>query len=271
MARFAFCNGTGTIWQFDSANPSVAPSEIHAGESNIHSIALTTGQEFQLGWGPGQREIRKTQGAQTDMPEYTHSTYVLTIRVRSVAGTNRVYFSDKDPSSLMYRIYQLKNNKPVLYYTINPKLLTFPNPCDSTAPEWYGYSGDFAFGDGDNLYFSSGNLSGPKVGLEIGIYRVTGAGPDKVTGSLERIYLGDGPIEALCHQSPNTLYFLRRSDVRRFDLTTKTESPEGTIPPVEPAAAQPRDLSRTAPGTLHIGWTTFAEVMKSVYRARPPK
>ncbi len=57
---------------------------------------------------------------------------------------------------------------------------------------------------------------------------------------MQRIYEGDGPIASLCYESPQTLYFLRRSagssgnwgtsDVWKLDLNTNTETLVAQIP-----------------------------------------
>jgi len=267
MARFAYCDSTGTIWQVDTANPSKPAFPVHDGESHIWSIAFTSDKQFQLVWGPSQKEIRRTKGTQTDAEVYKHPMWLGAVRVRSVSGAERVYFSArKSETTGIYEIYQLKNNAPVLYLTIDPKQLTFPNPCDETSDLFF-YSGDFAFDEGNTLYLSSGAVSSSKPTMKVGVYRNTGAGPDTVTGSVERIYLGEGPIEALCYQSPLTLYFLRNNEVRTLNLNTLTETLEGSIKVVDPKL-HPRDLAFVKEGLVPTWWFGFIKALKELLGPR---
>jgi hypothetical protein len=63
MAYFAFVDGSSTIRQLDTTKPSMLPYPVHNGESNIWSLAFTADKEFELVWGPGDFEIRRTKGA----------------------------------------------------------------------------------------------------------------------------------------------------------------------------------------------------------------
>lgn len=260
MTYLAYCDTSKTLSQFDTAAPSALPYPIHNGQSNINSLALTADKEFALVWGPGGIEIRKTQGTATDTPVYTHKMWLAHVRVRNVAGAERIYFSArKSQSTGIFEIYFLKNNSPVLYATIDPKTLTFPNPC--VAGEEIGfYSGDFCFGDDGTLYLSSGNVMGPNVGMKVGVYRVKNAGADTLAGSPERIYLGDGPIQGLCFVAPASLYFLRQTGVIRLDLASLKESPEGVIPISNPALF-PRDLAYVKDGFLPTWWWKVIAVL----------
>lgn len=253
MTKFAYCDGGDTIRQFDSAAPATLPYPIHYGETNIRSLALATAKKFDMVWGPGGLQIAQTKTVNTDAPLYTHPLWLRYVRVRNVAGADRIYFSAlQDKTSGIYGIYYLSGTKAVLYTTVNPAALPFPNPC-VPGEVMTAYNGDFAFGDGDALYLSSGNVMGPKIGLKVGIYRITGAGPDSVTGSVQRIYLGDGPIEALCFVSPNVLYFLRMSEVYKLDLGTMTETLEGTID-TGGQNIRPRDIADAKDGFKAAWW-----------------
>jgi hypothetical protein len=148
-----------------------------------------------------------------------------------VGGVERVYFSTKDSETGPWQIYYLAGTTPKLYTTIDPQQLTFPNP--SGGPDFYHYSGDFAFGD-DTLYLSSGNVHIALFGygqVPVGIYKVAGAGPDMATGTVERIYLDVGPIECLCYQDPQILYYFRQGGQQfwKLDLSTMTASLQGWI------------------------------------------
>ena len=254
MTKFAYSNVTNRIRQYDAAKPSQLPVPIcDSVMNNVTSLAFTIDKGFVLCGGPystGHVEIRKVTGLtgpqKTEELVYLHPSQppernpVLKVRVRTVAGlaADRIYFSvganlTPEWNPQRYEIYYLKPDSggytPVLYTTINPAYLTFLNPC-SGLYDMYWYRGDFVFGDNDTLYLSTGPLGGCKVG----VYQIDGAGPDAVTGTVQRIYEGDGPIEALCYESPGTLYFLRRSagssDVWKLDLSSKTETLVGQIP-----------------------------------------
>jgi hypothetical protein len=207
----------------DSAKPSTLPFPIHKAQSPISTLACRTDKEFDFAEPAGL--IRQTTGPTTQIKLYTHSVPIWTVRVRNVAGTDRVYFSSPRVNTelSLVDIFMLKDGAVSLYTTIDSTKLTIPNPCNPGEEMWLGYGGDFAFSDGDVLYLSSGNWVGGKVG----IYRIGGAGPDKVTGTVERIFLSDGPVQALCFESAQTLYFIRRladAKVWKLDLSTMSET-----------------------------------------------
>jgi hypothetical protein len=264
MAYFAFVDGSSTIRQLDTTKPSMLPYPVHNGESNIWSLAFTADKEFELVWGPGDFEIRRTKGAKTDTPVYKHPIWLASVRIRTVGGVERVYFSArKDKTSGIYEIYYLAGTTPKLYATIDPQKLTFPNPCVPTAADWFSYSGDFTFDDSNNMYLSSGNFSGPKIGLQVGIYRITGAGPDTVTGSVERIYLGDGPIESLCYLSPQILYFRRNYEIWKLNLSTMAAALEGQIKTSNPTI-HIRDMAYVKDGLLPTWWWPVMSALKQL-------
>jgi hypothetical protein len=249
MTKFAYCDITNRIRQFDTAQPFMLPIPIYDSTmNNVTGLALTSDQGFVLCGGPyttGHVEIDRVSGPQkTEQSVYVHPDPILNVRVRAVGGVDRIYFSvganltpEGDPQR--YDIYYLEpdigGSVPVLYTSINPADLTFLNPC-SGLYDMYFYRGDFAFGDNDTLYLSTGGLSGCKVG----VYKIDGAGPDSVTGQVQRIHEGDGPIECLCYESPQTLYFLRRSaasgggpatsDIWKLDLSANKETLVAQIP-----------------------------------------
>lgn len=272
-----------TISQVDTASPSLLPYPVHNNTSNIHSLAFTTDKEFVLNWGPANREIRRTKGFNTETPVYQHQQAIFKVRVRNVGGAERVYFSTPTASAII-EIYYLAGATPKLYTAIDGHKLTTPHPCDPNA-EAYGWTGDFAFDSGNTLYLSSGNVGG---GAKAGIYRIMGAGPDTVTGNVERIYLGDGPIEGLCYQSPQTLYFLHEREIWKLDLSTMKATLEGQIKIPNPPYPnwRPKDLTYLKDGfsvpamwqIISLVWTLFHGAASAtwglgerlVVRATPP-
>jgi hypothetical protein len=123
----------------------------------------------------------------------------------------------------------------------------------------YYYVGDFVFGDGNVLYLSTGNWGGTKVGL----YRIVGAGPDTVTGTVERILLSDGPIQALCFESPQTLYFMRElGEVWKLDLSTMSEMFVVSIK--LPQDGKARDITLVGTGLVPIWWWAVISLLKTL-------
>jgi hypothetical protein len=258
MPKFACCEWTGRVWQVDSTNPSLLPYPVHKAHSDVGSLAFRADKQFDLAWGTTPSEIRRTSGPFDETPVYDHHKVIWRVRVRNVAGTNRVYFSAPKLATNLdgVNIHMLKDGAVSLYTTIDPTKLTFPHPCGPTLPDAYWYGGDFTFGDGNMLYLSTGNWSG----FKIGIYRIAGAGPDAVSGVVERIFLTDGPIGALCFESPHTLHFLRGDQVWKLDLSTMTEMFEFSIK--LPNGLKPLDITLVGTGLLSIWWWAFISVLK---------
>lgn len=260
MTKFAFIEvNVGRIRQYDTATPATLPFLVHAAKDNTQRLAFTADKEFELIWGGGGREIRKTQGPLSEEPVYAHSSTISAVKVRRVNGQDRVYFSAlKNPNQSgpqYYDIYYLGSGQvPSLYTTIDPTLLTIPNPCNPAGQDWYWYSGDFVFGDNDTLYLSSGNLGDTTVG----IYRMKNASPNSVSGAVQRIHLTEGPVQSLSFRSPHTLYFKRNNAVWKLDLSTSppTESLEGVIPLSDPNGYV-SDLAEVGDGLPKPPWWTW--------------
>jgi len=241
MTVFAFCHryGDTSIYQFDSASPSSLPFAVRQGLGNVTSIAFTAAKEFLF--VDQTSKIFKT-GPDGLSLVYAHDAPIVRVRVRNVTGTERIYFSVLRQGATFCDIYFLQAYPggphaliPTLYMTVEATQLTFPDGChpdDPSLPEWWGYTGDFDFDGDDTLYLSTGGIQAPKVG----VYKIDQAGPDSVSGTISRIYLGEGPITSLCYRVPQTLYFLRVNDVCKLDLATLSETLEGTITLVPPNA-----------------------------------
>ena len=263
MTKFAFCDQSEWVRQFDTATPSELPFAVHRATTNVHNIAFTADNEFALVWGPGAIEIRKTTGPKTENHVYKHALTISTVRLRTVGGTQRIYFSAlkaaSQPGPQYYNIYYLTLGPlgyvPTLYTTIDPTQLKIPNPCNPSVENWYWYSGDFVFGDNDTLYLASGNLGSTPVG----IYRVDGAGPDTVTGTPVRIHLSEGPIWNLCYKAPSSLFFTRGNFIWKFDLSSMGESFEGAVP-VKPGSYV-IDIAEVGNGLPKQPWWTFYSVI----------
>jgi hypothetical protein len=267
MGKFTLCNYSSVIWQVDADDPSQTPTPVHKGGGNILSIAFAADKQFIMLTGPGVgRAIRRTLNPVLDTVIYEPppSIHPSIVRLRNLPSGERVYFSARASlpyEPVVYDIYYLENGLPVHYTKIEADKLLIPDPC-KPSEEWGAYVGDFAFGDGDKLYLSSGFYSGMKVG----IFKIDGAGPDTVTGTVERIHLGDGTIEGLCFKSPDTLYFLRRAPnqtaVWKLNLTTLTESMVIDLSSA-PALDNPYDLAEVGDGFAPIQyWFIFGLLHK---------
>lgn len=276
MAKFAVCDWSDVVWQIDADNPTLPPYPVHTGSGNVQSLAFTVDKEFELICGPSDAEIHKTQGPKADVPVYVeplaYQVYLSKVRVRMIGfGQERVYFSSYDTSQgaqqigeQIYQISFLENGSAVPYVTVYPSQLTIPNPCKPSQEIPAYMSGDFTFGDGNTLYLSTGNLGGTNgMIVKAGIYRVDGALPNTVTGNVQRIYLGVGPISGLCYRSPQTLYFLRGYDICSLDLNTLTESTLCTIPP-DAGWPGPRDLAYVGDG---LKQATYWPIFSGTYLA----
>jgi len=233
MTKFAFTDLSFWVRQFDTAKPTELPYAVHRCATNVFGLSLGADKAFRLVYGPSCDQLALTTGPKSETAFFEHLTQIAKVRLRNVGGKERIYFSAVNvsgpPGPEFYEIYALDQTplgwiaKP--YTAIDISLLPFPNGCNPAVPDWHRYSGDFAFGDNDTLYLSSGRFGD----CVVGIYRIDGAGPDTVTGTPKRIHLGDGPMHCLSFKSPNTLYFLRGKTIWKLDLVTMAESYEGMV------------------------------------------
>lgn len=259
MPIFKYCDLTGRIRIIDTAKPTPLPVPIYDSVmNNVSSLSLTTGKKLVLcggAYSTGSYEIHMLTGPQnTEDVVYVHASpkpgylQIRNVRVRSVGGEDRVYYSvqeDLTPGGIpkRYAIYYLKpgSSIPILYTTINPEELTIANPC-SDEYDFYLYDGDFVFGDNDTLYLSSGRQWS---GLKCAVYRLNGAKPDTVEGTVTRIHESVGPISGLCFEkqaSVSVIYFVRDYDIYKLDLVKMEESIIGQVPP-HYTYNQPYDLA----------------------------
>ncbi|HII07217.1 MAG TPA: hypothetical protein HA349_07885 [Methanotrichaceae archaeon] len=134
------------------------------------------------------------------------------IKTTDTVGGYEVYYSVATGAGGDARIYRVDGPETAtLYYTVN--LADVPVlTCNGTGGYWAGY---FAFDDADNLYLSTGNHH------PASIFRIGGAGRDRVTGSPVEIYSQNCSIIGLCYESPDSLYFADwESSIYRLDLET---------------------------------------------------
>ncbi|MGB7963783.1 MAG: hypothetical protein WCF12_12630, partial [Propionicimonas sp.] len=108
MTKFAFIEvNVGRIRQYDTATPSTLPFLVHAAKTNTNGLAFTADKEFVI-YGVGGNEIRKTQGPLSEVPVYVHPSTIGAVKVRSVNGKDRVYFSAlKNPNQSGPQYYDI--------------------------------------------------------------------------------------------------------------------------------------------------------------------
>jgi hypothetical protein len=163
---------------------------------------------------------------------YQHNTWIRRLALRMVMGssgveTERLYFSAPAPTAAdesRTQIYWLDQNGTVHpYLSIGANELQVPDPCQPKQDLAIGYAGDFTFDKQTTLYLSNGN-SGP-----CGIFKITGALPDSISGTPQRIFVTDSYcISDLQHDGQGGLLFTdyttNQADLpyrlRRFDLNT---------------------------------------------------
>ncbi len=167
-----------------------------------------------LGGGYGDETIVYTD--ETDRPRGGDMDFLRDVAVKTTdgSGSYEVYYSIASGYGGVSEIYRVDGPETAtLYYTVNLADVPVPSCNGTTTGTW---AGDFAFDDADNLYLSSGNHH------PASIFRIDGAGRDRVTGSPVEIYSQNCSIMGLCYESPDSLYFAdHRSSIYRLDLTTQ--------------------------------------------------
>jgi hypothetical protein len=261
MAILSVSNKSLNVWRITTGStwPPIPQFTTQVACNSL--AAVPDGFVFVRGTGLN-RQIFRRVGTQEMLVHQISDGILSTVRVRNVGGENRIYYSVNFGNG-KYSIYYLKDQSAVEYYTVKVQELTWPNPCPEPE-EWYFYSGDFEFGSGDILYLSSGNMN-----QVVGIYRVSGAGADAVTGSVSRIHLMQGPIESLCFVGSDTLFFSRGAEILSINLGTKVYQVEYASP------FRIGDIAREIPGHIPFyriylitpilwWWENVSSVLRSV-------
>ncbi len=172
-------------------------------------------------WSNGLKDIYKTHSnnpkADEDLPIYQHPTYIRDIKIRDDAVKYKFFFSAYH-SETEGRIFFLdEQDNAVPYYTLAGSDLKVPDICN---PGCYTYwstwrGGHFAFDDKNNLYFTTGNT------VPSGLFKISGAGPETVTGNVQRIYESvNFPISAIEFLKPNFLLYSSGTKLFKLDLDT---------------------------------------------------
>lgn len=140
---------------------------------------------------------------------FTHKDYIRDLQLRSVDSAKRLYFSDATGPGGDGIIYYLnETGKAAPYYSVGYTMRQ-----TDVAGYW---DGSFTFDDDGNLYLASGDRK------PASIYRITGAGPDCVTGSDSEIYTDQsGPVMGIQYVSPNWIYYTDHgSKIYKLNLNT---------------------------------------------------
>jgi hypothetical protein len=225
MARIAYSYGWPTIHSVD-LNTQVRTS-LQKLSSNASEFDIDEDGTIYYLMSNGYRQIRKVMiGASSgvDALHYEHPTYIRDIAIRRVNGNPRLYFSATGANGLAVIYYLSEQNTPIEYFSVNPSDIMLFNPCTGQNDIAF-YRGDFAFGGDDTLYISNGNIA------PCGIYRITGAGPDAVHGTVERISLHSDAVQGLtCDPQHHYLYFRKAAQqIARLGLATLWEEPVYTV------------------------------------------
>lgn len=238
MTALSICNSSLKVWEIITGSASLPALQVST-EGACNSLApLADGFVYVRGTGLNRQIVQRVGGQETLVHEISEGI-IRYVRVRDINGEKRIYFMVMLDGPI-YAIYFIKDGSATLYYTVNIQDLKVPHPC-SPDLDLFFYDGDFTFGSDDTLYLSSGNL----LAAQVGIFQVPGAGPDSVTGSVSRIYLGQGPIQCLCHVGPDTLYYSQSGEIVSLDLAALTTNSE-----YDASQMYLRDISEKIPVTL---------------------
>ncbi|HWQ18930.1 MAG TPA: Ada metal-binding domain-containing protein [Methanotrichaceae archaeon] len=139
---------------------------------------------------------------------FTHKDIIRDLQLRFIEGVRRLYFSDATGAGGDGIIYYLnETGHAAIYYSVGYTMRQ-----TDVAGYW---DGSFTFDDDGNLYLSSGNRK------PASIYRITGAGPNAVSGSDSEIYTDkSGPIMGIQYVSPKYIYYADHgSKIYKLDLS----------------------------------------------------
>ena len=216
-----------------------APSfQVNCGEvwfGSSHYTNFVVGQSGYIYCGIDEHKIIRfmpplAPGKQVEVL-YQHHTWIRRLALRTVAGTERLYFSAESPTpqdNNREQIFWL-DNKGVAhpYWAVGKNDLQVPDPCHPGQNKYIPlfYSGEFTFGDNDTLFLSNGNS------LPCSIFRVSNALPESVSGKPQRLFSTDAySISDLQHDGQGGLLFsdyctdeINHTPYRifRFDLATQ--------------------------------------------------
>lgn len=220
MSTFAFHRyNSKSIYQVP-ANTQAAPTEICKSEVPIESLSYAEDGGFYIIDRVASKTIWRHNPQGGEFALYQHYNWIRTVRKRRVNHQERIYFLAFRDTTTAEIFYLSSGNIAVSYYLVHSNLFTFPDPCSpGNETNWEQPPDQFAFDSNNNLYLILQNTT------PSGIWKVSGAGADYVTGSISRIYSATEPLDGLCCDGTK-LYFHRDGTmIYSFDPNSLVETP----------------------------------------------
>ncbi len=148
---------------------------------------------------------------------YTHHTYIRDMAIRQNAIKYNFFFSAYHTDTSIRLFYLDEMDSPVTYCTIFGNQLLFPDPCspgeETHFSTWGGY---FTFDDANNLFITTGGFT------PSGIYKITGAGPDGVTGTVQPVKISKDESTGAIEFIGNNEILYQQGDQKIFRMNTQT-------------------------------------------------
>jgi hypothetical protein len=185
---------------------------------------------------------------------YHHPNTVQDLKLRWWNGKEIVFFSSHPQGQPTVIYYLDEQSQAIPYYSI--QWLSIPDPCNPGSETGAYYNGLFSFDDQNNLFVTLGNYK------PTGIYRISGAGANGVTGEPERIYLGDefSIWELECGYA-NRLYIGDTTGnalhIKQIDLSTLLVKHLISIPDAKRFTFMSAPHTRSG-ARYHVKWLQFA-------------
>ena len=221
--------GDSDIYEIDLKLNTHEPN-FGAMSADVHSLCFDKSTYFYLSneYRNIYKHKRKISNYNDDMsdsnlgpdfhihPIYTHHTWIRKVRIRYKAPRHRLFFSAHHSDTSVQIFYLDERDNCVLYHTIEGEKLLFPDPCHSGQEiHWSTWGGDFAFDDSGNMYISTGQFN------PSGIYKISGAGPEEVTGNIQRLAHFSDVTTSLVYAGSNQLLYVQgEQKIFKFDLNT---------------------------------------------------
>jgi len=220
MSRFAFHRyNAKEIYEINSG--LTAASEICAAEKTILSLAHSSDGAFYIVDRGGSKTIWKHYISGVESSFYQHPLVIRCVRTRNVNNQERVYFIALRDGSSADLCYLDSSKTAISYYLIDSKNFLIPDPCSPGSEfHWGQPPTQFAFDSHDNLYLTLDNTT------PSGIWKIPGAGPAGVTGTISRIYsTTTGSINGLCCDGSKLYFHGDDAMIYSFDPVTHEVKP----------------------------------------------
>ena len=221
MSTFVFHRyNESSIYKVPSSGQGV-PQEICKTEVPIYSIAYADDGGFYITDRIASKIIWKNNMQGKEFEVYQNPKWIRCVRKRRVNGQERIYFLAHRDTTTAEIFYLTPNNLPVSYYLIHSNLFTIPDQCSpGSETHWEQPPDQLAFDSSNNLYLMLSNTT-PSA-----IWKISGAGPDSVTGNIARIYSSPNePLYGLCCDEEKLYFHGDGSIIYSFDPNTLIKSP----------------------------------------------